>query len=570
MPIDQLVYYLGDVVPVYSHTNLNWTGATTLQLTIRRPSGATEVYTGSDVHVSSAAKGIVYVHHTMDEIGQHFVQAYRVTSTDTDYGPVSDFCVHDAEAVDSLGYGLGNPLGDNYGPTNPLSSVSGSINQTVEEDHEAIETTAGEPPGGGGGEGEEGGGGGGGEDINLGQHWWYQPAIDVMADVVAISPQYYDTSSAWQGFCVLIYDIATDEWFGRAYPKTGGFGGWPHSLRWSSNGNIYYWLIEYPDENHFPAEYAAGDYWGKLYVIEPDGTYTYIAVFTGNYNTGPDVDYNDWRLMEVQGDEVVVGTTYYVWDDSVDNFVLRMSHDGGATFPDEKIIPKAAGEYTSWETIRSSDDGVFWLMNAYYTRIWDGFNWIVNDYVQVWKSNAGVTDFTKLVDIDVTAVCSIDTTSFYPGYDISNADGQYQFINLAVVGSKWRPLVSTDFGATFTPINLDAYIATYKPGSTSLLWDGTNGILSARLVSDNSVVPFLRTSDGGSTWAAITNPSTLYYNDLEKDGATWVMTDCAEDYGSSNTQGIIISADSGATWAVKNSPATTIDIITGDIIVPGG
>ncbi len=241
---------------------------------------------------------------------------------------------------------------------------------------------------------------------------------------------------------------------------------------------------------------------------------------------------------------------------------IYVSTDSGLTWA-ETTAPRF-----SWRAIASSADGIeLWaasLTSKYYAgQIYhstnSGLTWSEagapgGDWISVASSADGAKVVAAGGSGTWTSADSGETWTLLahsPSAPIlfSSTDGsQWVAIGFAIY-------TSTDSGATWTSASVPANQWVAVAGSA----DGTRLVAAASAAYDPFKGLIYTSSDSGANWVATSAPSNEWASVASSADGTKIVAVARSNYDSQGVDhggSIYISADSGATWALNDAPAT--------------
>lgn len=390
---------------------------------------------------------------------------------------------------------------------------------------------------------------------------WWQPSIDVLDGIIGLVPTNsdfdYNGDAEQVGFVGLVYDVSTGVWKSRGtiYGECPVYAE-PNTCRLADDYMAFYGHM-YVVEGDF--------YTFRLYVFKPDSDPVSIDVFVDGTGAGEYEfsAYHYQNVMDCSGDRIVCATFKYSKagvDDKV--WTIKVSYDQGVTFTTEWDFPARTSSSDDVK-IRMTEDGIVW---ALYLR--GG-----TKHIELWKSNAGATDWTKIWDKDYSADTN-NRAGWYAAFDVSDDDGQYisVFLEAGTTGGVYYNVfyTSDDYGASFTTQtewttthDLRNYIELifYAKGATS--------VVQARRISDNEDL-FIRSADFCANFGDLADPYDIQGNwpDMQGHDGEVAYVECHTAFGGDGDyQGLLYSNDYGATWAAISSPAPIDVDIDSQVIV---
>ena len=394
-------------------------------------------------------------------------------------------------------------------------------------------------------------------DTLTGVDWW-QPSIDVLDGVIGLIPTNSDfgyDDEEQVGFAGLVYDVDTGVWRSRGiiYGEAPVYAE-PNTCRLADDYMAFYGLMYVVD----------GDFYTyRLYVFKPDSDPASTDVFvegtgTGEYEFSA---YHFQNVMDCSGDRIACATFKYSKsgvDDKV--WTIKVSYDQGVTFTTEWDFPARTSSADDVK-IRMTEDGIVW---ALYLR--GG-----TKHIELWKSNAGATSWTKIWDKDYSADTN-GNSGWYAAFDVSDNDGQYisVFLEAGSAGGVYYNVfyTSSDYGSLFTTQtewttthDLRNYIELifYAKGAIS--------VIQARRISDSEDL-LIRSTDSCANFSDLVDPYDIQgdWPDMQGHDGEVVYVECHTSFSGDDYQGLLYSDDYGATWVAISSPAPMNTEIESEVI----
>ena len=457
-------------------------------------------------------------------------------------------------------------------------------------------------------------------NINIGSGYYYQPSVDVYDGKIGMVSMRYEGYTDIDGIVAMTYKDEV----------------------WTCLGVVHHMYVVYSEPNtcRITEDYMAfycscydynGDYYTqRLYIFKEEENPVYVDVFKWDWVTKSPyyVDAEQiYNTMDCYGDRIAcMALAFYKDGNAYDKMLIKVSNDGGLTFPTEWAFPArtaTAAGYWDRAMVRVSEDGIVWVC---YVRAMG-----TTTMVELWKSNSAATSWTKIWEKDYSAdLNGLKCVNF--SFGITETDGKYITIQLyggyiGVVGSRTYYHViytSSDYGVSFST-NQDWIVETYAYSSFATA-NGQYIVKLARKLYDGSYdYIFYRSTDYGVNFSelvasitykgstnyhtssinqsyiksnAITNsrygvmtsgvggsrifvaapdpPLTGYYPDMQKYHNEIAYVECGESFSppapSEDYQSVLYSDDNGATWRVIQSQIQNTDleedtILSGTVII---
>jgi len=449
-------------------------------------------------------------------------------------------------------------------------------------------------------------------DINIGSEYYYQPSVDVYDGKIGMVSMRvdYETTDAITGH---IYEDGAWKCLGLA--KTTIMSDEPQTCRLTDDYMAYYCARQNYD--------SGNDYSMRLYVFEEGEEPRYTDVWDCDWDTGTPFYADDsyyYNVMDCVGDRIAC--TALIWEvDGVDYkyWQVKVSNDQGLTFDTTWTFPDAltavAAGYWDRVYLRMSEDGIVWLL---YVRAMG-----ITTMVELWKSNAAATSWTKIWEKDYYTDLSDKRCANF-GFDIKDADGKDITISLyggLVSGTYYRVLyTSTDYGINFTTIVRNSKVRAMTSLMTSTgqyvvalskrvggiyIYERSTdyGVNFSELVasitykgSANYNTPSINQSyiknnaiinNGWGTMASVVGGSRIFvaapdppltgsYPDMQKHDNEIAYAECGESFSppapNEDYQSVLYSDDYGATWRVIQTQIQNTDLeedifLTGTVII---
>ena len=382
---------------------------------------------------------------------------------------------------------------------------------------------------------------------NFGPEWWYQPSVDILGEDIAIVSMHFD-GDIDDKLSAILYDADEGEWksYGATTDQAMPIYGQPNCARLSSNGSLFF----------YTCCIVWGEAWQlhhhRLYRFQYGLTPLYYDVFLSHWTTLTPykcVQEDMYNYMDCAGDRVAClawltgkagAPVYYK--------AIKVSDDNGATFHTEFALNNATSNLDH-SHVRMSSDGIVWI--AYVRPL--------TNMVELWKSNAAATNFTKIWEVNFAAALGVVASFLLFG--VSDTDGQDITISLGGYSapSYYRSTYySTNYGVAFNVNNYNT--ATYTMATVGSIY-GQGVVFSSREIGTANY-GYMKSTDNGATFNFL-NPvipgMDLTYSDFRGSGANLAYVECAESFNPASTnQGILFSDDFGETWSIIEAPLSNV------------
>lgn len=389
--------------------------------------------------------------------------------------------------------------------------------------------------------------------INLGKLYWYQPSVDVLDGKIGMVSMRvgYEVTDAITGF---IYDVTEGTWKCLGIASTTILSAKPQTCRLADDYMAYYCARQNYDSGY--------DYSMRLYVFEEGEEPRYTDVWVCDWGTGTPYYAGEgyfYNTMDCVGDRIVC--TALIWEVAGVDFKywqVKVSNDQGLTFSTTWTFPDAltavASGYYDRVYLRMSKDGIVWLL---YVRAMG-----TTTMVELWKSNAGATSWTKIWEKDYSGdLGGYKCASF--GFDVSDVDGEYITISLyggLYTGTYYRVFyVSSDYGINFTT---RTYNSSDYAMDSSVVANDKYILAPSKRKSDSEDI-FQRSDDYAVSFDEVDISPIVVdhsYMDIQKHDDEIVYCECGESYSETDYQDILYSDDFGVTWSIVQTLLQNTDI----------
>lgn len=397
--------------------------------------------------------------------------------------------------------------------------------------------------------------------VNLGVYEWWQPSVDVLDGKVGVISMNKDAGLEIPGIVSLIYDVSAQSWV--SWGLANGINveyAEPNTCRLADDYMAFYGYFYLYATDH----YAQG-----IYIFKDGEDPAYTDVFVDDVSGTPYYLYNAqyYNSMDCSGDRIAcIAHVYKDAGATVNKFYIKVSNDQGATFPTTWTFPTRLS-YGDQCKIRISEDGIVWAvyMKTNYSSIYQ---------IELWKSNAGATSWTKIWNRDYYADVG-NRTATHVNLDVSDTDGQYItiFIEAGDAGGTYYNCFysSVDYGASFTTRTMNT--ATYDLRVARDIYlsakDQYNVVLVRKIADGDK--KFIRSTDYSANFSEVDDTVGIgsNYPDLQGHDNEMVFGECGVSYIGGDYQDIAYSDDYGATWTRLPTPAP-INTPSEDQLVAGG
>ena len=382
---------------------------------------------------------------------------------------------------------------------------------------------------------------------NYGPEWWYQGSIDIYDGKIGMISMHYD-GDIDDIIGAIVYE--NEVWLSYGIPddQTMPIYGQPNCARLSSNGSLFFYTccLTWGESGNI--------HHNRLYRFQRGEAPLYYDVFDSHwidltpYKTRQDDNYN---YMDCAGNRVACmvlligkdGGSVYYW-------AVKVSDNNGVSFHTEYALPNAGTvKYDDHAQLRMSEDGIVWIAYVRYE----------DDMIELWKSNAGATDFTKIWEVDYSG--ALGGNANYMIFDVSDTDGENVTISLGRYsgGTYYRSTYySVNYGVAFNVNNYNS--STYTMGTRGSI-DGEYVVITSQEIGETNY-GWHRSVNSGGAFNFI-NPS-IYgmsgsYIDQQKYNNEIIFVECGESFVNGvDLQGLLYSDDYGATWEIITSPISII------------
>lgn len=388
--------------------------------------------------------------------------------------------------------------------------------------------------------------------------WSWQPGVDIYANTIALTPQRWESGGPVDGFIGLVYNIPTKRWLYRGrYPCLPLYSE-PYCTRISGDFVYVYGSIWNYDWYGEPGDPEYDKYYLALIRFQKGNPNpSRVNVFESNYTHYDFSEYPFENAMDAMGSRVVCAVKRYDLNGLPYNkYVVRISDDYGASFSKEWVFPDllttlTEGSYEDYVQVRMDSGGTCYLL---YTRS----SHTSSHRIELWKSNADCTDFTKKWEFDYYAslqnhVCNGSHILF----DVSES-GSY--ITAIPEWSRSSPeetyfvvCRSEDGGETLLSTNW--HVDNYSFGSCGKS-DGEHAVIP---VSSSSTYFYALTDDFfmNLTYRLAPYGVSGYFVDMQRYYNKYVYTECGESFTPGvERQGLLYSDNYGQSWTPIVCPAS--------------
>ena len=394
-------------------------------------------------------------------------------------------------------------------------------------------------------------------------HWWWQPCIDVYENTIAIIPQWYE-GEATDSIVCLVYDIPSATWKSYGEYRIQVVYGSPQECRISSDGSVYHFgsVYKYEDQVSGDPVLENNIYLPIIKFVEGKDP-EYINLWEGNYDTGIPCAFYDYEYtdaIDVIGSRIVCAARLKKENgDSVNKHQVKISQDAGASFTTWEFPNTLSG--VQYLKVKMDSNGICYLLRL--------FGSAPDNEFEVWKSNSGCTDFTKIYnrvyygDLNNHAIDGMDAV-----FDVSeNGNNITIFLHYKDGSNVYQAIYySTNAGSSFNVITRTHNYLDFYPSRIGVS-DGNESFVVHPGYSD---IMYYST-DLYATYSEIIGPDGFsnYYADIARHNRQIAYTECGESFdGDPDYQNLLYSEDFGQTWTTINSPAPLYDDI--EALVPTG
>jgi len=378
---------------------------------------------------------------------------------------------------------------------------------------------------------------------------FFQESADVYDGKIAIVGQIVDDPG---GIGAVIYEPSDGKWYALGGVHNMSMYMEPNTCRIA--GDYVYFFCSFIDYN-FAAPYM---YLG-VFRFSHD-TYPLLTILWRSEAGGDPYyvdDYQIYNAMDAQGSRIVaLARVMKEGGIALNKFQVKVSNDDGETFPTTWTFPNVTspnmGGYWDRCQIRMSEDGLAWIA---YLRSAGALG---QHMIELWKSNAGVTSFSKVWETNFYADLNNNEASTFI-FDISEADGQYVMIRLN------RPPYQVIYESRNYGVAFNTHTASYAYPAVPKPYVG-KGIANADIILHGATVfgsadLFFRSTDYGVSFPSY-DPTPIAIDESYVDEQKWhdqfIHVECGEPFyppaASDDFISVLFSDDEGATWEVNQSP----------------